>query len=77
MYYQDPDGNRDIFQVESCDADEAIEFMRRDLFAANPIGVSYDPDELLASYRAGFSELELLRRPDGEPSPLPVQHGMS
>ena len=77
MYCQDPDGNRHEFQVESCGADEAMEFMRGDLFAANPIGVSYDPDELLARYRAGVSEIELLKRPDGEPSPLPAQHGIS
>lgn len=77
MYYQDPDGNRHEFQVESCDVHEAVEFMRSDLFAANPIGVTYDPDELLARYRAGVSQVELLKRPEGEPSPLPVQHGMS
>lgn len=77
LYYQDPDGNRHEFQVESCSVDEANAFMRSDLFAANPIGVGYDPDELLARYRAGASEAELLERPDSEPSLLPVQHGMS
>lgn len=65
------------FQVESCGAEEAYAFMRGDLFAANPIGVSYDPDKLLARYRAGASEAEFLQRPDGVPSPLPVEHGMS
>jgi catechol-2,3-dioxygenase len=77
LYYQDPDGNRHEFQVESCDAEEASAFMRGELFAANPIGVSYDPDDLLARYRAGASEAELLERPDGPPSPPPVQHGIS
>ena len=77
MYYQDPDGNRHEFQVESCDAAAANEFMRSEIFAANPIGVGYDPDELLARYRAGATEADLLERPGSEPSPLPVQHGMS
>ena len=77
LYYQDPDSNRHEFQVESCDVEEANAFMRGELFAANPIGVSYDPDELLARYRAGASEAELLARPDGAPSPLPVEHGIS
>ena len=77
MYYQDPDGNRHEFQVESCDSEEATEFMRGEIFAANPIGVSYDPDELLARYRAGASEIELLQRPEGSPSPIPVQHGIT
>ena len=75
LYYQDPDGNRHEFQVESCGADEASAFMRSDLFAANPIGVGYDPEELLARYRAGASEAELLAPPNGSPSPVPVEHG--
>ena len=77
MYYQDPDGNRHEFQVESCDAQAATEFMRGEQFAANPIGVEYDPDELLARYRAGASEAELLMRPEGELSPPPIEHGIS
>ncbi len=77
MYYQDPDGNRHEFQVESCDVKAANEFMQSEIFAANPIGVSYDPDELLARYRAGAPEAELLERPGSEPSPLPAEHGMS
>ena len=77
LYYQDPDGNRHEFQVESCGADEASAFMRSDLFAANPIGVGYDPEELLARYRAGASEAELLAPPNGSPSPVPVEHGIS
>lgn len=77
MYYQDPDGNRHEFQVESCSVEDANAFMRGELFANNPIGIGYDPDELLARYRAGASEAELLARPEGEPSPLPVEHGIT
>ena len=77
LYYRDPDGNRHEFQVESCNAEQATEFMRGEVFAANPIGVGYDPDELLARYRAGASEAELLQRPEGEPSPLPIEHGLA
>ena len=77
LYYRDPDGNRHEFQVESCSVEEANAFMHGDMFAANPIGVMFDPDELLARYRAGASEEELLQPPPGEPSPLPLEHGLA
>jgi hypothetical protein len=34
--------------------------MKSDAFAKNPIGVEYDPDDLLARHRAGASAKELL-----------------
>jgi catechol-2,3-dioxygenase len=72
MYYADPDGNQMEFQVDSYGSiDEANAFMAGPHFAANPIGVEYDPDEWLARLRAGASESEfLLRRTDEPMSPL-------
>ena len=49
MYYKDPDGNRVELQVDNFPtADEANAWMRSGEFAANPIGVVFDPDALLA-----------------------------
>lgn len=63
LYYADPDGNQMEFQVDCYrTADEANEFMHGPAFAINPIGVEYDPEEMLARLRAGESESALLIR---------------
>lgn len=72
MYYRDPDGNRLEFQV-----DAMHDYMEGEAFHANPVGVNYDPDALLARWKAGAGEAELLAMPVGEPAPIPVEHGMA
>jgi catechol-2,3-dioxygenase len=63
MYYADPDGNQMELQVDACaTAEEANAYMHGPHFAANPIGVEYDPDEMLARLRAGMPAAELLVR---------------
>jgi catechol 2,3-dioxygenase-like lactoylglutathione lyase family enzyme len=74
MYYRDPDGNRIEIQAECFDDEAALAFMRGPVFASNPIGVDYDPDALLARYRSGESEAELLRLPDGIVADIPAAH---
>jgi catechol-2,3-dioxygenase len=54
MYYADPDGNQLEFQVDCFgSSEEANAFMEGPRFAANPIGVEYDPDDwpLQATFR--------------------------
>jgi catechol-2,3-dioxygenase len=77
FYYQDPDGNRMEFQVDTCSVEEANAYMQTDAFAANPAGVEIDPDALLAQYRSGVPEQQLLAMPRGPISPIPDAHGMS
>jgi catechol 2,3-dioxygenase-like lactoylglutathione lyase family enzyme len=77
LYYQDPDGNRMEFQVECCTVEEANAMMLSDAFAANPIGVQFDPDALLARYRNGTPEKALLEQPRGPAAQIPPEHGMS
>jgi len=68
LYYKDPDGNRIEFQVDNFpSADAANRWMRSGDFAANPIGVVIDPEDLLARFRAGESLDTLTARP-----PLPA-----
>lgn len=63
MYYRDPDGNELELQVDNYeDVDEATAYFYSDAFAADPIGVDFDPDALLAKLRAGVPVPELLRQ---------------
>ena len=72
MYYADPDGNQMEFQIDSYGSnEEANAFMAGPHFAANPIGVEYDPEDWLARLRAGAPASEFLLRQTDEPiSPL-------
>jgi catechol-2,3-dioxygenase len=72
MYYADPDGNQMEFQVDSYGSnEEANAFMAGPHFAANPIGVEYDPEDWLAKLRGGVPASEfLVRRTDEPVSPI-------
>jgi catechol 2,3-dioxygenase-like lactoylglutathione lyase family enzyme len=77
VYYKDPDGNRMEFQVDCYgNAAEANAYMQSEAFAANPIGVEFDPDELLAQFRSGVPVEQLLIQPTGPIAPIPSAHGM-
>ena len=72
LYYRDPDGNRMEFQV-----DAMHDYMESDAFHANPVGVGYDPEALIARWKQGASEAELLQMPAGPMAPIPAEHGMA
>lgn len=55
LYYADPDGNQCELQVDTMSVDDAEAFMAGPVFAANPIGVRYDPDDIVARRAAGES----------------------
>jgi catechol 2,3-dioxygenase-like lactoylglutathione lyase family enzyme len=71
FYYRDPDGNQMEFQIENFGSVEesAAYFFTKD-FAENPIGVEFDPEDLLKRFRAGEREDVLKRRPAGPISPI-------
>lgn len=63
IYYEDPDGNQIETQVDSFeDPEEATKFMASEEFAENPIGVDFDPEELIRMLQAGESEESLKKR---------------
>jgi catechol 2,3-dioxygenase-like lactoylglutathione lyase family enzyme len=65
LYYEDPDRNQLEFQVENFDSvEESGKFFFSEAFAENPIGVEFDPEDLLRRLRAGEPEELLKRRPD-------------
>ena len=60
MYYRDPDGNRVELQVDNFESIEELKgFFRSDAFERNPIGVTFDADELARQYHAGVPDAEL------------------
>jgi hypothetical protein len=72
MYYADPDGNQMELQVDAlASAEQANAYMDSPRFAANTVGVEFDPDEVLARLRAGTPAAELLKRDSDVPlSPI-------
>jgi catechol-2,3-dioxygenase len=72
MYYADPDGNQMEMQVDAfSSSDAANDYMNGPHFATNPIGVEYDPDEVLAKIRAGTPGSAFLARQNDLPvSPI-------
>ena len=68
IYYTDPDGNQLEFQIDNYDTvEEAGEFFSTEAFATNPIGVDFDPEELLRRLEAGEDEVALKERPASGP----------
>jgi catechol-2,3-dioxygenase len=68
LYYADPDGNQMELQVDAFDSAEACnEYMNGPRFAENPIGVEFDPDEMLAKLRSGTPGSMLLPRAGDQP----------
>jgi catechol 2,3-dioxygenase-like lactoylglutathione lyase family enzyme len=63
MYYRDPDGNRVELQIDNfATAQEGRDWLKTPAFAENPIGVDYDPDQLVARFRSGVPVAELVVR---------------
>jgi catechol-2,3-dioxygenase len=72
MYYADPDGNQMELQVDAFgSSEEANEYMNGQHFSTNPIGVEYDPDEILTQLRSGTPGSNfLMRKSDLPVSPI-------
>jgi catechol-2,3-dioxygenase len=54
LYYLDPDGNRVELQIDNfATPDEAIDYMGSKSARTQPLGVPFNPDEMLRRLRAG------------------------
>jgi catechol-2,3-dioxygenase len=63
LYYKDPDGNGVELQVDNFpDVADCKAFMRSAAFAENPLGIEFDPDEMLRRLRSGVPERAFLDR---------------
>ncbi len=65
MYYRDPDNNRVELQIDNFATVEELQGYFQS--PANPVGVTYDPEQLVREYEAGVPIADLLRIP-----PLPA-----
>ncbi|KAK5050651.1 hypothetical protein LTR84_003933 [Exophiala bonariae] len=64
LYYYDPDGNEIEIQVDNFDSrEEATAFFASVEFDENPIGVDFDPENLVARLQQGESEISIKKRP--------------
>lgn len=63
MYFVDPDGNSLELQADVYgDWAQSSAFMHTADFARDPIGTPFDPDQVLAAWKAGASSADLHRR---------------
>ena len=64
IYYRDPDNNRVELQIDNFPTAEELQgYFQSRAFAENPVGVTYDPEELCRRYEAGEALSDLLRIP--------------
>jgi catechol 2,3-dioxygenase-like lactoylglutathione lyase family enzyme len=73
MYYRDPDNNRVELQIDNfATMDESHAYFTGPDFAENPIGVIFDPEQLIRDYEAGVSFEDLVKRPPLPPGKTPM-----
>ena len=66
IYYADPDGNRVETQVDNFPTKaEGLAYIRGSDFARNPVGIDFDPDEMVEKVRGGASYEEMHHRVEG------------
>ena len=74
MYYRDPDLNQVELQIDVFDSIERINaWFEQSDFEVNPIGVKFDPEDLIRRYRNGEALGTLLDRPRIDRSELAAQ----
>jgi catechol-2,3-dioxygenase len=63
MYYKDPDGNGVELQVDAFKTkQQAADYFKTAAFKADPIGVPFDPEEMVRDWEAGVPEAELVKQ---------------
>lgn len=73
IYYADPDGNQLETQVDNFDKlEDANDFMGSRRFAENPIGVDFDPEDLVKRLQSGEEVAAIKRRPNIGPRSIPT-----
>lgn len=72
LYYNDPDGNMLETQVDNFNtSEEATQYMQSAAFAENPIGVDFDPEDMIKRIKAGEDDASLKKRGDIGPRGIP------
>ncbi|MBL8630399.1 MAG: VOC family protein [Rhodospirillaceae bacterium] len=64
MYYKDPDGNRVELMIDNFDSAEEIQaFFATGAYEENPMGIIFDPEEMIAKHKAGVPFKDIVKRP--------------
>jgi len=71
FYYHDPMRNSVELQIDTMSMQDAGKFLESAAFQANPIGVAFDPEDLVARHRAGASFADLVRYEEGAMPAMP------
>lgn len=64
LYYHDPDGNTIETEYDTLDVQEADDFVTSEAYRTNPIGVDFDPDDMLKRLESGEEISNLVKRDD-------------
>ncbi len=67
IYYHDPDGNTIETQYDNLDTAGADAYVTGEAYRVNPIGVDFDPEELIQRMEAGERLETLVKRPESGP----------
>ena len=74
LYYRDPDNNQVELQIDLfADIQQISDWFRQSDFDSNPIGVKFDPEELVQRHRNGEVLASLTARPRIDPSQVVAQ----
>lgn len=74
IYYADPDGNQIETQVDNFDnLEDANAFMASSEFAENPIGVDFDPEDLVKRLQSGEDVCTIRKRPNIGPRSISLE----
>jgi len=60
LYYKDIDGNALEFFVDTMAPADATAFLMGPIYAQNPVGYEFDPEELMSQRAGGATEVELM-----------------
>lgn len=64
FYYRDPDGNRVELQIDIFASNHEVNaWLAQSDFATNPIGVKFEPEDIIERHRNGEDHATLLARP--------------
>ena len=66
IYYRDPDLNQVEIFIDTLPIDVAMEYMDTEAFRANPIGIPFNPQDLLTRYEQGEPIESLLQQPEAD-----------
>lgn len=67
IYYHDPDGNTIETEYDNLDTDSADAYVSSEAYRINPIGVDFDPEELIRRLDTGEPLEDLIKRPESGP----------